>query len=279
MQCFPLIHDALNDLYPLIPGSTDEAKEQCVGTTLQHLRTSYGSLSNGSVIDYSSREAQFAYLFGYLASHVHVTEQLIHELPELECCLGQPSCRVSCLGAGPGSEFLGMLKHLEAYERSLDIQCVFCDREKNWGPTWGKIQSHLYLGQRTKPCFKHFDILKPSTWPRDASFLNANVITMSYMFSEIYRHHTALETFFTYMAAHVRPDTLLLYIDNDHSAYSNAIDDISNQYPLRVLKCGAQTVKVASSDKTAALGKYYRQWNIGTPKLTTHIAYRLFCFE
>ena len=55
---------------------------------------------------------------------------------------------VACIGGGPGSDFLGILKYLMTNKKSPTIKFQLCDKEKTWAESWSDVDDKVDPGFR-----------------------------------------------------------------------------------------------------------------------------------
>ena len=111
MNCFQIIKSILDEEYNQIPGNEVEKDEQ-IEARLNALSNSYAQLSEGNTISYRDPITRFAYIYRYVTSHANLVCTLLEKNSELNSIFDKERVKVACIGGGPGSDFLGILKYL-----------------------------------------------------------------------------------------------------------------------------------------------------------------------
>src|ERR1035438_6237386 len=123
MNCFQLIKSVLDELYLVIPGK-EPAKDDAIRKRLELFTSKqYPNLRKGVDIDYKDAVSRFAYIYRYTTSHANIVCSLIRSDDTLRSLFKQPSLTVACIGGGPGSDFLGILKYLDGCKNKPHIKC------------------------------------------------------------------------------------------------------------------------------------------------------------
>lgn len=127
MKCFKLIKDVLDEIYAELPAADRDAR---IRAELTALSKSYKTLLRAPVIDYANPAARIAYIFRYVTSHANMVYQIIDTCDELRKCLDKSRVVLTCVGGGPGSDLLGVLKYLEENGKFPQLSCWLLDRER-----------------------------------------------------------------------------------------------------------------------------------------------------
>lgn len=93
---------------------------------------------------------------------------------------------VSCIGSGPGSDLVGILKLMLKKDKRSRLYSSLCDRESTWGDSWQhierKIQEHIDLCSE----FQKIDVTSREILQSDMKYLRADLFTLIFFVSEIY---------------------------------------------------------------------------------------------
>jgi len=190
MRCFQVVKTVLDDLYHHIPATSDEEKYEQIRNELARLSSYYQSLENNyDGIDYSDVVTRFAYIYNYVTAHANIVFELIQEHDCMKSLFKRDSLTVSCIGGGPGSDILGILKFMERWQRSPSLHCSLYDREALWGEVWSDLSkkvdsTHLNL------YFQSLDVTERKSVQYSKLF-NAELFTMIYFMSEVYANKNA----------------------------------------------------------------------------------------
>src|SRR5690242_12197987 len=127
MNCFEIIKTVLDEAFAAIPG-TDNDKVQAINNRLAQFRQEYRNLLSDREIDYRDPVSRCAYVYAYVTSHANMVAALIRGCPELRAAFGRDRITVSCIGGGPGSDILGILKFLTEERLQPRLTCFMLDR-------------------------------------------------------------------------------------------------------------------------------------------------------
>ena len=115
MTIFELVKLALDELY--IEGTEEHGAE--ITRQVKYLADSYRKLGSEDrdPIDYKDPAIRFAYVYKYTASHGDYVVQALEAARKAQKgdLFKSDSLRLSCIGGGPGSDVIGVLKYLSDY--------------------------------------------------------------------------------------------------------------------------------------------------------------------
>src|SRR5262245_15137264 len=119
MTIFELVKIALDELYAQGQEQYGEDLDQTITTRMEYLQTSYAQLNDEKrePVNYKDPATRFAYVFKYVAAHGDYVVQMMERLRlALEGNIFQDrNAHVSCVGGGPGSDIIAVLKYLDEY--------------------------------------------------------------------------------------------------------------------------------------------------------------------
>ena len=231
MTLFELIKITLDELYQqgIEEYGDAQALDDRVRASLSGLSKSFRNLTDPQrqPIDYRDPAVRIAYVYCYVAAH---GDFIVQALKSLRGHLGgnifqTESTRVSCIGGGPGSDIVAILKYLSEHSgepvRSLTFYLL--DKEQAWADTWTEIDESLGVELRIKTNFQPLDITRSDTWRGQKKFLKADLITLSYFVSEVccFDYQGQLAATFQNLLGQMKSGALLLYIDNNHPTFNN----------------------------------------------------------
>uniref|UniRef100_UPI0040574C08 hypothetical protein n=1 Tax=Candidatus Electronema sp. TaxID=2698783 RepID=UPI0040574C08 len=135
MNCFQLVKSVLDEIYAEIPLIGDAEKDATIKKKLDYLSGTYKKLTDfGEEVDYTDPITRFAYIYCYVTSHANIIHKIIKSCNELKCLMGTAeTVNMTCIGGGPGSDLLGVLKYLSDLDQSPHLRCTLYDREEAWG--------------------------------------------------------------------------------------------------------------------------------------------------
>ena len=89
MKCFEIVNTVLEEMYPLIPGDTEDEKDLLVIETFNSMSRAYQGLIRGNAVNHADLVGRFAYIYMYVTSHANIVYQLIQKSVDLKNILEQ----------------------------------------------------------------------------------------------------------------------------------------------------------------------------------------------
>jgi hypothetical protein len=268
MVCFEVLRSVLDDLYQHVPGNSDDEKTANVLEEIRQLTDLYlNHLSDESTppIDYSSSLTQYAYLYMNVACHANIVcDQLNIPTLGLSDVFDTDYIKVCCLGGGPGSELLGIMKYLERMRKSCGLNCVLADRVGEWADAWEDIHPCIRGHHNLTVTPRLIDVQNPATWRTNRQLHTANLYCMVYFASELFRFRDEVEPFFQHLFANVDPGTKFLYIDNRWSTCSTWITRLAGTQGVELLGQRDYRTQMPFDEWADDLGDHYRR--LGDPR-------------
>jgi len=274
MNCFQLVKTVLDELYVRLPGLSEDEKTEAIIKMLRYLEEQYAGLARGLRIDYTDPVTRFAYVYKYVTSHANIVCQIIEGSTELTDLLRQGRFSVTCIGGGPGSDLLGILKHVLSNGARPVLRCTLLDGETTWADCWSDVDEKLSDQLLVKTSFQTFDVTNERTWATTSKYLDADLITMIYFMSEVYSQRKFADSFFSNLFGNVSSGTLFLYVDNNSPRFYKWFDALAAANGLEVLQSSEGRMGIADlEEEKKDLGEYFTR--LGVPKLKPNIAYRV----
>lgn len=268
-----LIKVVLDDAYQQIAMS-DAKKDAAITEQLEGLGEAYKALKSSSrkVIDYSSPIARFAYIYKYTVAHADYIKQLIAHKPLKDLFL-RKEVSVACLGGGPGSDLLGILKYMIHNRCKSTLTSYLFDRERAWGDSWSDVARPLKANFQLYPVFQQLDVTAPETWKGYQKYLRSDLFTLSYFLSEVWTLKTKAQPFFEHCFSQAKSGALFLFIDNNDSDFIGWYDSLAKGAGVKQI--AGQTCKMAFSidEEKKDLEPYYSKF--GWPKRESNVGFRI----
>lgn len=262
MNLTQFIKQVLDEAYAGIPGD-ESTKDASIKSELSGLSFAYTKLGdeNSPAIDYSNPLKRFAYIFRYTIAHADYIRQIISGSPTLGKKLLAETCEVACLGGGPGSDFLGILKYMiRQGVQSKSLTCYIFDKERAWGDSWSDVARTLDAPFKIFPVFQQLDVTEKSSWVSYEKFLRSDIFTLSYFVSEIWRIKDQAQPFFDHCFAGMKSGATLLFIDNQDKAFYAWIDELAARHSfIRETSTVGEIAFEVSEEKTD-LEPYYSKF-------------------
>src|SRR4051794_27414545 len=130
---FELVKVALDELYEDGTQEYGEKFDSRVKQCFDQLSKSYGNLmdEDREPVDYHDPAVRFAYVYKYVAAHGDYLLQLLSRFKWQEeelfaDLMAKETLRVSCVGGGPGSDIVGLVKFLNEQGKDCQIKKIIC---------------------------------------------------------------------------------------------------------------------------------------------------------
>ena len=274
MNCFQIIKSVLDEAYSSIPGD-DESKDSLISEEMENLSKKYTQLLDGIVINYSNPVTRFAYIYKYVTSHASYVYSLIQETEDLISIFDNEKEDVACIGGGPGSDFLGILKYLMLHDKKPNIKFHLCDKEKTWSESWNDVERKVDLEFRISSTYLSLDLTSAEDWgPHKKHLQQSDLFTMIYFVSEVYAQKDKASAYFECLFEEAKIGALFLFVDNNSQEFYSWFDDMASRYNVDIIKGDQKRMNPPSSEDKEALGEYLSKFD-HKPKLSSNVAYRV----
>ena len=190
MKCFELVRAVLDDVYSdLGPSGADDVKK-----SFSIMSRHFGSLRSMGGPEYSDPATRCGYVFKYVTCHANLVYQTVARCSDLRAAITRNDrVWVTCLGGGPGSDLLGLVKYLETLDNPPIPMFYICDRERFWRDTWGDVGMRLD-SVSIHSSYEEHDALDSKTWATK-KFLNSDLFTLIYFMSELEKHRSEAHSY------------------------------------------------------------------------------------
>lgn len=272
MNCFQIIKSVLDEAYNEIEGSETE-KDQLISNALEYLRGEYSKLLTGAGIDYSHPITRFAYIYTYVTSHANLVCTIIENSSELSAVFDSERVNVACIGGGPGSDFLGILKYLMIKGKRPAVKFQLCDKEKTWAESWSDVDDKVDPGFRISTSYLPLDVTKPEDWQPHTKYLQSDLFTMIYFMSEVRALRDSSDDYFANLFGRAKQGSLFLFVDNNNVEFYSWFDELAEKHGVEILKSKETSMTAPIDENKCDLGKYYEKFTY--PKLKANVAYRI----
>ncbi|MEW6203634.1 MAG: hypothetical protein AB1546_16805 [bacterium] len=272
MTVYRLVKMVLDDAYSYIPGSDNE-KDSLIRKCLDELRLEYASLEKGSNINYRDPMKRFAYIYKYVTCHANIVYEIIESSLHLSRCFDADRVRISCIGGGPGSDLLGILKYINKNKKCAHIMCYLLDKEELWDESWSDVGLKINKGFRLDTHFSKLDVFDKKSWELRSRYLDADIFTLIYFMSELYYRKEEADSFFRNIFKKARQGTYMLFIDNRNHLFYGWFDELCRETGFENLESDETEFKTHWDEEKRDLSEYYDKF--GDPKLKAKIAYRI----
>lgn len=283
MTLFELVKIALDELYAEACKMYGPKTDDSIKGRFEYLRSSYSELTNHGrkPVDYKDPATRFAYVYSYVATHGDYVVRLLNlAAGKLGKIFNSETARLSCIGGGPGSDVLAVLKYLS--DRAGDepvkrLVVYLLDREQAWADTWTELDDKIKGEFQLNANFQPLDVTLPDSWKSQRKFLDADIFTLSYFMSEVYALDTSgvVTQFCETLFKEAKPGAVFIYDDNGHSQFNDFFD---KQWKAAGLELVAAETNVrwtpSYTERADVLSEYTAKFS-AFPKLSGYISYRI----
>jgi hypothetical protein len=282
---FELVKLALDELTEQAVAEYGEAADAVILERMKYLSGSYANLANQErkPIDYKDPATRFAYVYMYVAAHGDYIVQILKELRATygENLFSEGHARISCLGGGPGSDIVAVLKYLSESktEKVERLTCYLLDKEQAWGDTWLEVGEMLDIAIRLNVNVQPLDVTDPSSWQSQKRFLQSDMFTLSYFVSEVASLDKGgvVSGFWKKLFASIKPGALILYIDNGSEGFNKYIDEISAGAGLECLTLENNVaMRPRNIEQASVIEAYRTKFGGRFPKLKSTVSIRVY---
>ncbi|MCC5668744.1 hypothetical protein LC653_34065 [Nostoc sp. CHAB 5784] len=277
MNCFQIIKSVLDEAYNQIPGD-DSEKDGVIIEALNYLSEGYIQLLGKSQsIDYKDTITRFAYIYKYVSSHANLVCGIITQSNDLAKVFdAQQKINIACIGGGPGSDFLGILKYLMSKGKTPSVKFQLCDKEKNWAESWSDVDDKVDPKFRISTSYLPLDVTKPDEWKPHTKYFTSDIFTMIYFMSEIFTLRDSADEYFTNLFSQAKPGALFLFVDNNHTSFYGWFDELAKAHNIKIKDSNQYTMFLPSDEDKSDLGIYFQKFqSYSYPKIKANIAYRV----
>ena len=275
MKCFEVVRKVLEDTYQEIPGS-DETRDQQITAALNNLSSTYAKVLTGGGPDFSDPVIRFAYVYTYVPAHAHWVSELIGWTQEAQQVFEAEKVRIACIGGGPGSDLVGMLKYLD--ERGGEMPGIFCeiaDGCELWKRTWAEVAFALDRNVRLVTDYVTQLVGDPDVWTHPSQFEKSDLLSMNFFVSEIVHLGETAWEYIEEVLKRAKPGAVLLFNDNNDSRFFQKFDEISSRLRWETLRNGTGTRKIYDpGEKKDELSDFREKFG-RVSKLSGSVAWRV----
>lgn len=285
MNCFELINEILEEEYSHIPG-TEAERDAKIAAALKRLSDHYSRVSFNGPGDYRDRATRFAYIFCYTTAHANLVYQVIEGSDPLKKLFDRNEVEAACVGGGPGSDYLGILKYLMLRDKKPTFRCSLFDCEQAWNESWCDVDQKVESEIKSSTRFLKIDVTDEESWSPHTKYYRSDLFTFIYFLSEVVKYKAMATPYFNTVMQHAKPGALFLFIDNNASGHYGWFDELVKAHGLVVLDHDRDVLKMpgryhVGNEQTSFLGRFLNKFpkpepnKFWSPKLNSNVAYRI----
>jgi len=275
MTCCEIIKTVLDEAWEAMAADVEEKVagiEKQMAIISEKYKNAWSEPPN---IDFGDPAVRFAYIYRYVTSHANIVAEIVAAEELLRACFEKDGLTVSCVGGGPGSDFLGIMKYMATHAKQCTVQCFLLDKTEAWDECWCDVDRKASAGFSTSTNFLSVDATDEATWSFRKKYLQADLFTMVYFLSEIYadENRPEIDKFLKHTLEGASEGAKVLFIDNNASDFYGWFDEIAKVCGVDILKKGEYKAQVPRDEELDDLGVHHARF--GFPKMKTQVAYRI----
>lgn len=235
MSAFTQIAPVLERLEKPLRAQHSKDLDNQLTERLEYLRVGYARLHGwrSHPIDYSEPETRWCYVFKYVAAHADYLYRVLRKGKAAGTrapLFRSKTAQVACLGGGPGSDVLAVIRYLSSQREKEPVRAVhfvIFDVEPGWEPVVKAVLAEDKSDVKFTAEFRHLDVSDPTTW-NDVAFEDFDLVTSSFFVSEIKRIKLGVpaQAFWKAILRSVRPGCVVAFNDNNDERITNYFDRI-----------------------------------------------------
>ena len=272
MTVFQIIKRVLDQEYDHLEGSPTK-RDKAVTEALVALGKAYGNVLAKGGPDLSDPTIRFAYIYRYSTAHANMVYEFIRSSDVLSELFDQDALTISCVGGGPGSDLLGAFKYLLTTKKKPKLFFYLLDKEEGWGESWADVDQVTGPDLNSSTNFRTLDVCEPENWRKQRKFLQADLFTFIYFFSELYSQKDKATEFFDYLFSGAKQGARFLFIDFRDSNLSDWFDGLCKKHGIEIVESGVKSFQVDYDEEKRDLADYFKKFD--NPKITASISYRI----
>ena len=275
MKCFDVVQTVLDETYKEVPDAAegrDNAIKNAIANTAEQYRA---RLMTEGGPDFSDPATRFAYVYRYVPAHSHWLYESLRDCPEAMNVLKSGKARITCIGGGPGSDVVGVLKLLDEKKIECQLFCELIDGCVEWKTTWSDLAFLLDWKDALHTDYVIHEIGDAESCDSPSKISKADIVTLSFFVSEIY-HLEDAEKYLTKMLGATKKGAIVLMNDNRTSDVYELMDRVAKKCRFKTLDTGEGTRKIYDGgEKLAALEVYKEKFGTAS-RLTGSLCWRIY---
>jgi len=243
---------------------------------LQTLSSTYKTLLAKGGPDFSDPVVRFAYVYCYVPAHAHWIHELLELSADAAAVFDAPKVRVACIGGGPGSDLVGILKFLDTRGgASPALFCEIVDGCEHWKVTWADLGFSLDVPMPLNTDYVIHRVGDPAVWTHPTKFAKADLFTLNFFVSEIAHLEEMAWEYVEQVLRQAKAGAVLLFNDNNDSRFYGPFDQIAERcgWEAYVSQNGHRRI-YDTGEKLDDLGRFKEKFGRSS-KLGGDVAYRV----
>ena len=273
MKCFDVVRLVLDATYDEVLGE-EHARDKAISGALTDMAKKYATVKAGGGPTFADPVIRFAYVFQHVAAHAHWLYDLLSNCEPIMKVFESGKARIACVGGGPGSDLVGVLKVLDEKKIECKLFCELLDGCAEWKLTWGDLSYQLNVTAVHTDYVIH-DVADKKTWSSPSHIGKADIITISFFISEIF-HLKNTSDYLTKLFSSAKSSAIVVMNDFRDIDIYGLCDKVAAENSLKIIEKGDGQKKIYDSgEDMQKLQKYTKKFGRGS-KLTGYNAWRIY---
>jgi len=268
---FDVIKKVLDRAYKDIDASDKDTK---ITEQLGALSKRYNDILVKGGPDYEDEVTRFAYVFRYSTAHAEYLNGAIGWSPDLRAALKREQIYITCIGGGPGSDVLGFVKFFLSNKDRPKLTYFVLDKEQGWVETWADVDAIVSDELQTSRNFITVDVTDKPAYEKLKKPFEADIFTLIYFLSEIFKFKKTAEPFFTHCFSKMKKGALFVVIDFRDDDLQGWIDSLAEDSGLETLETAETRTHMGSDEEKTVLADFIKKF--GSPKLQASVMFRVY---
>ena len=282
VKYFEILGEVINGEIELIAAHSGPPRNELVSMILSHASDTtnlYRKWRKPS-IPFDDPLRRLAYLYMYVAANAYVVEYVLKEDPSLKAFITSVSRRnsgvvkVCSLGAGPGTELLGLAKWIEQEQigDQIILDPLLCDQETGWGDNWVAIRDQMRgrinkaYGTNKRPVFvlpgdfHRIDVEDVQSIGDVPDVRDQDLYLVSYVVSHVFDNFDNMNRFFCELIGNAPPRSKFIFIDRRGERWQDKVTQLAKSAPIQFSETKeASDLTISRDEEKSDLGAIFNE--------------------
>jgi hypothetical protein len=277
MKCVDVVKTVLDETYRQVPNA-GKGRDAIISARISASSDAYGNVMATGGPDFSDAATRFGYVFSYVMAHGHWLHELAGMEPSIKKIFERGRARVCCIGGGPGSDIVGLLKFLDENDIECKLFCEIIDGCEAWKATWSDVAYVMDLDGSLHTDYVIHDVGDEQSWHAISQIEKADVITLSFFISEIFHIDAGKKAkkYLNTMLGRAKEGAVVLVNDNFTKGVYKLIDEVASECGFETLVGSEGKRKIYDSGEDLATLRDYSTRFSKSSRLTGDRCWRIY---
>ncbi len=276
MKCFDVARRVLDSTFGEIEG-TEEEQYMKISNAISSMSDQYANIVANGGPDFRDPVTRFAYVYKYMTAHAHWLFELIGRSEDAtQLFVENTKLRVTCLGGGPGSDLVGILKYIASRNLNTSLMVEIVDGCIDWKSTWSDLAYEIDWQETLHTDYIIHDVGNPETWTAPSKFEKTDLFTMSFFASEVKHLKEQATDYFKNVLRRAKPGAVVLVNDNDSPVFHEWMDELADATGMVVKEKLHEDRKIFDLNEQKTVLAHYADRLNHQPRLTGRVFSRVY---